>query len=46
MLALSILFFSVIRALPWEAAWTSYAGQDAYNAILGGMSSFGIVPPV
>jgi len=29
--------------LPGEATWQQYAGQNAYNAILGGMSSGGIV---
>ena len=42
-LALSALSFSFIRLLPGESAWQAYAGQDSYNVILGGMSSFGIV---
>ena len=42
-LALSAISFSFIRALPGESAWQVYAGQDAFDAILGGMSSFGIV---
>lgn len=42
-LALSSLVFWVISRLPGEAAWEGYAGQDAFNAILGGMSSGGIV---
>ena len=42
-LALSALFLVMLRALPGEAAWQGYAGQEAYDAILGGMSSFGIV---
>jgi uncharacterized integral membrane protein (TIGR00697 family) len=42
-LALSSLVFAFVRALPGEAAWQSYAGQSAYDAILGGMSSGGIV---
>jgi uncharacterized integral membrane protein (TIGR00697 family) len=29
--------------MPGEAAWQGYAGQEAYNAILGGVSSGGIV---
>lgn len=42
-LALSAFVFWVVRLLPGEATWQSYAGQDAFNAILGGMSSGGIV---
>jgi uncharacterized integral membrane protein (TIGR00697 family) len=42
-LGLSALVFGVVRALPGEATWQQYAGQNAYNAILGGMSSGGIV---
>ena len=42
-LALSALVFWVVRLLPGETTWQSYAGQEAYNAILGGMSSGGIV---
>ena len=42
-LALSSLVFGIVRALPGEAAWQGYAGQPAYDAILGGMSSGGIV---
>ena len=37
----SLLFF-LLRALPGEATWESYAGSQAYDAILGGMSSGGI----
>ena len=36
-------YFGSLRILPGEATWQQYAGQDAYNAILGGMSSGGIV---
>ena len=43
MLALSALLFSAVRAMPGEANWQSYAGHTAYDAILGGMSSGGIV---
>jgi len=43
MLVLSALLFSAVRAMPGEANWQSYAGQTAYDAILGGMSSGGIV---
>jgi len=42
-LALSALVFAAVQKLPGEAAWQGYAGQTAYDAILGGMSSFGIV---
>jgi uncharacterized integral membrane protein (TIGR00697 family) len=42
-LALSSLVFWVVRILPGEATWQQYAGQDAYDAILKGMSSGGIV---
>jgi len=42
-LVLCAISLSIIRALPGEAAWQGYAGQDAFDAILGGMSSFGIV---
>lgn len=42
-LGLSALVMGVVRALPGEAAWEGYAGQQAYNQILGGFSSGGIV---
>ncbi len=42
-LGLSAVVFGVVRVLPGEAIWQHYAGQQAYNAILGGMSSGGIV---
>ena len=42
-LAFAALIFAVIRLLPGEATWEAYAGQDAYTAILGGMSTGGIV---
>jgi hypothetical protein len=42
-LALSALVFWVIQRLPGEATWQGYAGDSAYSAILGGMSSGGIV---
>lgn len=42
-LALSALVFFLLRALPGEAAWEGYAGSAAYDAILGGISSGGIV---
>ncbi|WP_322506525.1 queuosine precursor transporter [Anaerolinea sp.] len=43
MLALSAFIFWVVRNLPGEATWQEYAGQSAYDAILGGMFSGGIV---
>ena len=42
-LALSAVIFAIIRILPGEAQWQKYAGDAAYLAILGGMSSGGIV---
>ncbi|NWG35092.1 MAG: queuosine precursor transporter [Chloroflexi bacterium] len=42
-LALSAVVFGAIRALPGETTWQGYAGDEAYNAILGGMSTGGIV---
>jgi uncharacterized integral membrane protein (TIGR00697 family) len=42
-LALSALVFGLLRALPADSEWESYAGSAAYDAILGGMSSGGIV---
>ncbi len=42
-LGLSALVMGVVRALPGEAAWEGYAGQQAYDQILGGFSSGGIV---
>jgi uncharacterized integral membrane protein (TIGR00697 family) len=42
-LALSAVIFAVVRILPGEAQWQKYAGDAAYLAILGGMSSGGIV---
>jgi hypothetical protein len=42
-LALSAVIFWVVRLMPGEATWQGYAGDDAYNAILGGMSTGGIV---
>jgi uncharacterized integral membrane protein (TIGR00697 family) len=42
-LALSALVFLALRVLPGEAGWEGYAGSAAYEAILGGMSSGGIV---
>jgi uncharacterized integral membrane protein (TIGR00697 family) len=42
-LALSAVIFWIVRLMPGEATWQGYAGDAAYNAILGGMSSGGIV---
>jgi uncharacterized integral membrane protein (TIGR00697 family) len=41
-LGLSSLVFWAVGKLPGEATWQQYAGQAAYVAILGGMSSGGI----
>jgi queuosine precursor transporter len=42
-LGLSSLVLWIVRIMPGEASWESYAGQQAYINILGGMSSGGIV---
>ena len=42
-LALAALIFWVISILPGEVTWQGYAGDHAYQSILGGMSSGGIV---
>src|SRR5512147_2565686 len=42
-LVLSAIIFWIVRVMPGEATWQGYAGDAAYNAILGGMSSGGIV---
>ena len=42
-LALTSLIFWVISRMPGEVTWQGYAGDAAYNAILGGISSGGIV---
>jgi queuosine precursor transporter len=42
-LALSAFIFWIVRIMPGEATWQGYAGDEAYNAILGGMSAGGIV---
>jgi hypothetical protein len=42
-LALSAVIFSVLQIMPGEASWQEYAGDAAYGAILGGMSTGGIV---
>jgi uncharacterized integral membrane protein (TIGR00697 family) len=42
-LALSALVFFVLGILPPEGSWEAEAGSAAYSAILGGMSTGGIV---
>jgi uncharacterized integral membrane protein (TIGR00697 family) len=42
-LALSAVIFWIISVMPGEATWQGYAGDAAYLAILGGMSTGGIV---
>ena len=42
-LALSAVIFGIVRGMPGETTWQGYAGDSAYNAILGGMSTGGIV---
>ena len=42
-LALAAFVFWLVGRLPGEATWQGYAGDNAYQAILGGMSSGGIV---
>jgi hypothetical protein len=42
-LVLSSLVFWIVSILPGESTWQQYAGQEAYNAILKGMSTGGIV---
>ena len=42
-LALSALVLWTVSVLPGEATWQEYAGDAAYGAILGGMSTGGIV---
>ena len=41
--ALMALTFWLVGHLPGEAQWETYAGQEAYDAILGGVSSGGII---
>jgi len=41
--ALMGLTLWLVGVMPGEAAWQEYAGQGAYNAILGGVSSGGII---
>ena len=42
-LALASATFWAVSHLPGEVTWQGYAGDGAYNTILGGMSSGGIV---
>jgi len=42
-LAMSAAIFWIVSVLPGESQWKQYAGDAAYLAILGGMSSGGIV---
>ncbi len=42
-LGLASLVFFMLKWLPGESLWNEYAGDSAYDAILGGMSSFGLV---
>jgi queuosine precursor transporter len=42
-LAIAAGIFWLVQTLPGEATWQEYAGDKAYIAILGGMSSGGIV---
>ena len=42
-LALSAATLALVRVLPGETVWQQYTGQAAYDAVLGGISSGGIV---
>ena len=42
-LLVSSIIFWTVKILPGEANWEQYAGQSAFDAILGGMSTGGIV---
>lgn len=42
-LIFSALVFWLVQALPGEETWQNNVGQEAYNQILGGMSSGGII---
>jgi uncharacterized integral membrane protein (TIGR00697 family) len=42
-LALTAAIFWIVGRMPGESTWQGYAGDAAYNAILGGISSGGIV---
>jgi uncharacterized integral membrane protein (TIGR00697 family) len=41
--ALMAVTFWVVGMMPGESTWESYAGQAAYNAILGGVATGGII---
>ena len=43
MLALTSIVLSLVRVMPGEAGWAQSGGQQAYDQILGGISSGGIV---
>jgi uncharacterized integral membrane protein (TIGR00697 family) len=42
-LTIASLVLWIVKILPGEGTWQGYAGQAAYDAILGGMSTGGIV---
>ncbi|MGB4594348.1 MAG: queuosine precursor transporter [Anaerolineaceae bacterium] len=42
-LIFSALMFLLIQKLPGESTWLANGGQQAYDTILGGLSSFGLV---
>jgi hypothetical protein len=42
-LVFSALVFWAVQVLPGEATWEAQVGQDAYNLILGSMSTGGII---
>jgi len=42
-LGISAIILWLIKMLPGEASWQGYAGQEAYDKILSGMSSGGIM---
>jgi len=42
-LGISAVILWLVKILPGEASWQRYAGQEAYDKILSGMSSGGIV---
>ena len=42
-LSISALFFFILRILPGEELWETYAGTEHYESILGGMSTGGII---
>jgi uncharacterized integral membrane protein (TIGR00697 family) len=42
-LALTSFIFFLVRNMPGENTWQNYAGQASYDAILGGISTGGIV---